>query len=227
MALLHHSGKSKLAWDDLLRAGDAELLAQLCAGNDDALAVIVDRYRRLVFSVALRIVKNECEAEDVAQSVFVEIYRKAAQFDPARGTLKMWLLQFTYSRSINRRHYLEQRQFYTQAGLDEVDPFQAASSSLRLHGLSSDETGLVVRRALGALNEQQQTAIELVYFQGLTIEEAASKTGETLAAVRHHYYRGLIKMREFISAQSAAYQATAPGKAEFGLEVANLKPRTV
>ncbi len=227
MPLFAKSRPSKLAWGELQRASDPELIAQVCSGNGDALAVIVDRYRRLVFSVAFRIVKNECEAEDVTQGVFIEIYRKAAQFDPARGTLKMWLLQFTYSRSINRRQYLEQREFYTQAGLDEVAPFQTAVSSLRLHGLSSDETGLVVRRALGSLNNDQQTAIELVYFQGLTLKEAAEKTGETLAAVRHHYYRGLIRMRAFISAEGSAYAAPSLAEADLGLEVANLKPRPV
>lgn len=223
---MHGPGTSKLSWDDLQKASDSDLLAHLIAGNDDALAVIVDRYRRLLFSVALRIVKNECEAEDVTQSIFIEIYRKAAQFDSSRGTLKMWLLQFTYSRSINRRRYLEQRHYYTQAGLGEIEPFHSVGSSLRLHGLSSDEAGLVVRRALNSLNAQQQAAIELVYFQGLTLEEAAEKTGETLAAVRHHYYRGLIKMREFINNQGAAPGASAD-EVRLRLEVANLKPRTI
>ncbi|HWR36822.1 MAG TPA: sigma-70 family RNA polymerase sigma factor [Clostridia bacterium] len=227
MSLLCDPGSPKLSWDDLQKAGDSDLLAQLTAGNDDALAVIVDRYRRLVFSIALRIVKNECEADDVTQSIFVEIYRKAAQFDSARGTLKTWLLQFTYSRSINQRRYLEQRHFYTNEGLAEVDPFHLAGSSLRIQGLSSDEAGHVVRRALSSLNEQQQEAIELIYFQGLTIEEAAAKAGETLAAVRHHYYRGLVKMREFIGTQGAEDSVKSSEKAELRVEVASLEPRRI
>ncbi len=216
-----------MSWEELQRLPDPELFAQVCAGNGDALAVVVDRYRRLVFSVALRIVKNESEAEDVTQSVFVEIYRKAAQFDATRGTLKMWLLQFTYSRSINRRQYLEQREFYSQTTLDDIDPFLAAGSSLRLHGLSSEETGLLVRRALSSLNDNQQMAIELVYFHGLTIREAAERTGETLAAVRHHYYRGLVKMREFIGSQGSASATQSSADTELGLEVGNLKPRPI
>src|SRR5215472_8950967 len=82
MSLFKKSHTPRLAWRALQDASDPELIAQLCSGNSDALAMIVDRYRRLVFSVALRIVKNECEAEDVVQSVFLEIYHKAAQFDP-------------------------------------------------------------------------------------------------------------------------------------------------
>jgi RNA polymerase sigma-70 factor (ECF subfamily) len=76
------------SWAELQEASDAELLRRLMSGEDDAFAVIVDRYQRLVFSVAVRIVKDEGEAEDVVQTVFLEIFRKAEQFDPRRGTLK-------------------------------------------------------------------------------------------------------------------------------------------
>lgn len=223
----HDSPQRKLSWGELQEAGDPELVRQLGAGNDDALAVIVDRYRRLVLSVALRIVKNQCEAEDVVQTVFVDIFKNVEQFDPSRGTLKTWLLQFAYSRSINRRHYLEHRQFYSQAALDQVDPLRFSAGSFRADALSSKETGLLVREALGSLGSKQQTAIELVYFQGLTLDEAAQKTGETLPAIRHHYYRGLIKMREFIVSARSAPSKKALGADTIGLEVANVKPRPV
>lgn len=223
----HDSEERKLSWNELQEAGDTELVRQLRAGNDDALAVIVDRYQRLVLSVALRIVKNQCEAEDVVQTVFVDIFKSVEQFDPSRGTLKTWLLQFAYSRSINRRRYLEQRQFYSRMDLDEVDPLRFSVGSVRADALSSKEAGLLVREALGSLNAKQQTAIELVYFQGLTLEEAAQTTGETLPAVRHHYYRGLIKLREFIVSARSPQSRKALGPDTIGLEVANVKPRPV
>src|SRR5579864_23511 len=113
------NGLRKLAWHELQGCDDLELVDQLRAGNDDALAAIVDRYQRLVLSVALRIVKNEVEAEDVVQIVFVDIFKKMDQFDPNRGTLKVWLLQYAYSRSINHRQHLEQRKFYSRLDIDE------------------------------------------------------------------------------------------------------------
>lgn len=218
-----------LSWDELRRADDPELILQLLAGNDDALAVIVDRYQRLVFSVALRIIKNECEAEDVVQNVFLDIFRKAGQFDAARGTLKMWILQYAYTRSINRHHYLEQRYFYSQIEIDEVAAVTLAAEPASAKRLSPMETVRLVRQALGLLNERQQTAIDLVYFKGLTLAEAAQKTGESLSALRHNYYRGLMKVREVInssteSADLAPSQAAAEG---IRLEVSNLKPRTI
>jgi RNA polymerase sigma-70 factor (ECF subfamily) len=85
--------KERPTCNELEGEEDGEQIRQLLVGNDDALAVIVDRYQRLVFSVALRIVKDEGEAEDVVQIVFTDIFKKVEQFDAARGTLKMWILQ--------------------------------------------------------------------------------------------------------------------------------------
>jgi RNA polymerase sigma-70 factor, ECF subfamily len=226
-ASAHDPGSPKLSWNELQAAGDSELVRQLIAGNDDALAVIVDRYQRLVFSVALRIVKDEGEAEDVVQTVFVDIFKRAEQYDPSRGTLKVWLLQYAYSRSINRRHYLEQRQFYSQTDADEVIGFSYLTGANRSDGLSTPEAGHLVAQSLRSLNTNQQSAITLVYFQGLTLEEAAEKTGETLAAIRHHYYRGLMKLREFISSNRSVAKAESLGAEKVSLEVAHLKPRTI
>jgi len=221
------SGSRRLPWSELQGASDPDLVQQLIAGNDDALAVIVDRYQRLVFSVALRIVKDEGEAEDLVQTVFVDIFKRAEQYDPSRGTLKVWLLQYAYSRSINRRNYLEQRQFYSQMEVDEGVSFGLSVGAHRHDGLSSAEVSHLVGQALGSLNAKQQIAITLVYFQGLTLEEAAEKTGETLAAIRHHYYRGLMKLREFINSKQSVHKAESSGAENFSLEVAHLKPRPI
>jgi len=220
-------GSRRLPWSELQEASDPELVRQLISGNDDALAVIVDRYQRLVFSVALRIVKDEGEAEDLVQTVFADIFKRAEQYDPARGTLKVWLLQYAYSRSINRRHYLEQRQFYSQMEVDEVVGLGFSVGAHRSDGLSTAEVSHLVHQALASLNTKQQTAITLVYFQGLTLEEAAQKTGETLAAIRHHYYRGLMKLREFIRSKQSVHKAESSTAEKVSLEVAHLKPRPI
>jgi RNA polymerase sigma-70 factor (ECF subfamily) len=229
MALFHDSREPKMSWSELQEASDPELIRQLIAGNDDAFAVIVDRYQRLVFSVALRIIKDEGEAEDIVQTVFVDIFTKVGQFDPARGTLKVWLLQWAYSRSINRRHYLEHRQFYSRMNTDsgEVETAQLSQRrGVRFGGWSEAETVRLIRQALGSLKPAQQTAIELVYFEGLTLEEAAAKAGETVPAIRHHYYRGLAKLREFVNGSESVTKAEQVDALQ-QLEVGNLKPRPI
>jgi RNA polymerase sigma-70 factor (ECF subfamily) len=212
-----------LRWKDLLKSDDEELISELVKSNHDALAVIVDSYQQLVLTVARRIVRDESEAEEVAQTVFMEVFRRPAQFDARRGTLKMWLLQFAYSRSINRRTYLESRRFYSQVDLETAE--QCDRSTAPPGRLSCGETARLVRQALRVLNDKQRRAIDLVYFEGLTLEEAAHKAGETQAATRHHYYRGLMKLRQFIQSSNAS------GKEAIGnglrLEMADADPRPI
>jgi RNA polymerase sigma-70 factor (ECF subfamily) len=213
----------------LREASDLELVRHMLSGHDDAFAVIVDRYQRLVFSVAIRIVKDEGEAEEVVQIVFMDIFRKVEKFDPSRGTLKMWILQYAYSRSVNRRRHLENRQFYARLDLDEIDAENYPTGLGSGGGLSPGETGRLVEQALDHLNPEQRRAIELVYFEGQTFPEAAEATGRTLQALRHHYYRGLIKIREFIeSAPSQDDETPAIALAErVRWEVVNAKARTI
>src|SRR5919201_70409 len=224
-----HLQRRKASWIELQRLDDQELLPAILVGDHDAFAVLVDRYQRLVFSVALRIVKNAVEAEDVVQTVFADIFRKAAHFDPSRGTLKVWILQYAYSRAINHRHWLEQRHFYTHAGVDEINPLGFAAGFTRSEHLSTPEARRLVGQAIRSLKPRQQQAISLVYFEGLTLEEAAERTGETLAAMRHNYYRGLMKLREFIGcrkADAAAKSSNSQAAGKEAMEVAHLKPRT-
>src|SRR5215468_2967035 len=82
------------------------------SGGRDALGVLFDRYYRLIFDVAKRILRDRGEAEDLMQDVFIEVYRKADLYDSSRGSVKTWLLQYAYHRSFNRRKYLALRSFY-------------------------------------------------------------------------------------------------------------------
>jgi hypothetical protein len=96
--------------EDLRTLADEQLIQQIVAGNQDALAVLFDRYHRLVFDVAFRIVRDPGEAEEVVQTVFLDIYRAVANFDARKGIPKVWILQYAYHRALHRkRHRLEPR----------------------------------------------------------------------------------------------------------------------
>ncbi len=182
-------------WNKGLSRGfsDEDLMAQVCAGRDDALAVLFERYHRLVLSIALRIVRDPGEAEDVMQSVFLEVFRAAGQFDASKGTTKVWILQYAYHRSLNRRQYLSLRGFY------ERTEDTAAPTT----GPGTLESARMVRQALDRLSEGQRTTLEMAFFEGLTMQEIAAKTGESFSNVRHHYYRGLEKLRGILCEPSA------------------------
>ncbi|HEY3927990.1 MAG TPA: sigma-70 family RNA polymerase sigma factor [Candidatus Koribacter sp.] len=217
----------QVRWDDLRSANDTDLVRLLAAGQGDALAVIIDRYQRLVLTIARRIVKDESEAEDVVQTVFLEILKEVAQFDPDRGSLKTWLMQYAYSRSINRRRYLEHRQFYSRVDMDDLDMAKLSPHVNALEGMVSGETTCLIRQALGALNEKQQLAIDLIYFEGLTVDEAAKRAGETVPAIRHQYYRGLMKLREIIQSPASIQNEDSARAESLRLGMQNARPRTI
>jgi RNA polymerase sigma-70 factor, ECF subfamily len=184
------------SYADLESMGDDELMLSLRAGCNDALAVLVDRYHRLVYSIVLRIVRDRQEAEDVMQNVFLDIFRAVERFDPAKGTTKVWLLEYAYHRAINRWRQLNSRRFYQQESIDETDAGQPANAwYVRYTGC---ELRMLLEQSLATLGERERRVIELVSYEGLSMKEVAARTGETLVNVRHRYYRGLRKLRRFL-----------------------------
>ncbi len=184
-----------LGFAELGKVPDDALMAHVSSGHDDALAVLFDRYCRLVFKIALKILRDAGEAEDVMLNVFLEIHRAAAQFDPARGTTKVWVLQYAYHRSMNRRQQLVSRKFYVT---EDISGVQESSVSPGYGALAPEETKRLIRQSLDSLNSSQRRVLELAYFEGLSMQEIADKTGDSLGNVRHHYYRGLQKLRVFL-----------------------------
>ena len=182
---------------ELKPLSDPDLMAHLQAGCNDALTILFDRYHRLVLSVALKIVRDPGEAEDVMQSVFLEILRSVAQFDPAKGTTKVWILQYAYHRAINRRQYLNARSFYDQPNLEVVENRRPETSST-VGNLTQNELQHLLKQGLATLSGVQRMVIELASSNGFSMKEIANKTGESRVNVRHHYYRGLQKLRFFV-----------------------------
>ena len=177
---------------------DEDVMEQLREGNPNALPILFDRFHRLVLKVALRILRDPGEAEDVMQDIFLEIFRKAGQFDPAKGSAKTWILQYAYHRSLSRRQYLALRNFYDRHQNIEHDVVESNRVETSWRGLTFPEWGRVIQQGLTTLNEKQRKAIELSCFQGLLLSEIAERTNESLANVRHHYYRGLQALRKFL-----------------------------
>lgn len=177
---------------------DEGVMEQLRDGHVDALPVLFDRFYRLVLKIALRILRDPGEAEDLMQEVFFEIFNKAAQFDPAKGSTKTWILQYAYHRSLSRRQYLALRKFYERHQLSECDVSESNSPDGSWRGLTFHEWRRVIEQGLATLTEDQRKTLELVCFEGLLLSEIADRRKLSLANVRHHYYRGLDGLREFI-----------------------------
>lgn len=207
-----------LLYAELEALADEVLMVHLCNGQNDALAVLFDRYHRLVLNVALRILRDAGEAEDLMQSVFLEIFRCAAQFDPTKGTTKMWILQYAYHRSFNRREYLNLRGLYDRP--DESAALEKAQMATNGRSLGVLDSALSAREALGRLNKAQRRTLELAFYEGLTMREIGERTGHSFDTVRHNYYRGLEKLRSLLCERSGARNEVASS----GKGVAHVQP---
>lgn len=193
--LLSDECEHRMSYTDLLALDDERVMQYLQAGNTDAFAVVFKRYHRLVHVTALHTLRDAAEAEDLTQSVFLEIYRKAGQFDPTRGTLKVWLLQYAYSRSANRRNYLLVRHLYNKTEVSAIDEAESFWSPARLQ---PQEITRLMSEALEALSDAQRQTIQMFFFEGLDFKEIARRRNEKFSNVRHHYYRGLLQLRSHL-----------------------------
>ena len=192
-----------LTYAQLSNLSDDGVMAHLARGHGDAIAVLLDRYARLVESIAFRIVRDSAEAQDVAQEVFLGLCTTAARFDPAKGSTKMWVVRTAYRRSINRRRYLNLRDVHSLDDGAELPALPSAGDGWITARLTAYESQRLVRQMLGRLDSAQRTVLEMVFFDGLNMREVAEKTGATIESVRHRYYRGLDRLRQWIGEGSS------------------------
>ena len=170
---------------------DENLLIQVSKGNKEALSVLFQRHARAVHGVARRVLKDDSEAEDLLQELFLFIFQKAKSFDATKGSGSSWIIQMAYHRAIDRRRYLGFRQHYNGQELDE-DRLKAHRGQISINELAGRALLEKLRKELSS--EQIQT-LELHFFEGYSFHEIAEKTGQTFGNVRNHYYRGIERLR--------------------------------
>lgn len=183
---------------------DAALIAEMHAPDSDAIGILCRRYTRLVHRVAVGILRDEAEAEDVTQEVFFEIYRKAHLYDESRGPVRVWLLQYAYHRSLRRKDALRRRAAYRGEPLDDLEP------SVRGHrsALTREECRWVLRRAFAQLPERQRTTLELACLEDMSLRDVAERLRVTVGCARHYYYRGLTRLRAWAKVAQEAHHSS-------------------
>ena len=178
--------------EEFRKLSDEELMRRASAGHHAAITVLFDRYHLLVYDVAVRIVRDPAEAEDVVQNVFLDVFRAMANFDPRKGILKVWILQYAYHRALHRKRHLVSNHFYSWENLESA---VALGSGRPLWG-DLPETVRLAEQMLEKLKPHQREVIEMTYYEGLTAEEIARRRGESPHAVRHHLQRGVAALRK-------------------------------
>lgn len=174
---------------------DDELMRRLTSNDSSALDVLFDRYSRLVLGVALRILRDYGEAEEVVQDAFFTLFQKAKLFDSSKGTVKGWILQIAYHRTLDQKAYLARRDFYRSAEIGCLDDTLLGQTDLDREIGARLNHGRIAE-ALEELPEIQRLTLELFYFEGLELREIGDKLNESIGNVRHHFYRGLEGLRK-------------------------------
>jgi len=171
---------------------DAALLSRVQNGNEQAMAVIFDRYSKIVYSVALRVLRDPASAEDVLQEIFMQIWRSPDGFIATRGSLGGWLAVVSRNRSIDalrRRRPTE--------SVDEIalaSPYNLSDEAERNSMMEK------AREAIVLLPTEQRKTLEMAFFDGLTHSEIAEMTGDPLGTVKTRIRSALLTLRKAFQA---------------------------
>jgi RNA polymerase sigma-70 factor (ECF subfamily) len=167
---------------------DAALLARVAAGDQQALAAVYDRHSGLLLGLGVRLLNNRAEAEDVLHDVFVEAWKRAADYDPARGSVRTWLAMRMRSRCLDR-----QKSPRVSRSV-EYDSSEAARTAAPEQDPLLRLQRVRVREALAALSDDQRTVVELAYFNGLSTNEIAARTGVAQGTVKSRLFAARDKL---------------------------------
>ena len=173
---------------------DAALIARMRGGDGSALTAVYDRYSRVVYSVALRVMQENAAAEDLMQEVFLHLWRNADSFDGSRGSLGAWLAVVTRHRAIDqirrRKEHVEIDDSTFRSKVRTEDPTE--------HKILIER----VRKEMAAMPPEQRKAVEMAFFEGLTHAEIAKKTGAPLGTVKTRIRAALMTVKKTFEQQA-------------------------
>lgn len=170
---------------------DVELLREAARGELSAISVVYDRFAGLLLSMAEKILTDRAMAEDLVHDVFLEVWRHAASYDPARGSVRTWMLVRLRSRALDRMRSARTRR--EVGSNDDGEPTGIVELDTEDPSLEPDRKS--IRRALAELPAEQRQVLELAYFQGLTSSEIAERMGSPLGTVKSRTAAAIAKLR--------------------------------
>ena len=184
------------------RAIELDLLARVAKRERAAFEQLYSRYANILYATAMKFLKEDADAQDVVQDVFIQIWDKAKLYDPAKGKPLTWALTMTRNRSIDRIRAIQRRTRLRDDFEKETVVDESASLREALSGVDASEKSQILRDAVGRLSPEQKKVIELAFFGGLTQSEVADRLGEPLGTVKARARRGLMKLKEILGPQS-------------------------
>ena len=170
---------------------DPELITGVVKRDRHSFDLFYERYAQVVFNLCIRILRDEAEAQDVLQEIFLQIWRDAERFDASRASVKTWLFTIARSRALDR--YRSRKTVRDRMEEQTEDQLQQIPDQADLQGTSVSQQ--YVLGALAQLTPEQRFVLELSYYEGLTQEEIAERLKEPLGTVKSRIRAALIKLR--------------------------------
>ena len=180
------------------RAVELDLLARITNRERVAFEELYTRYSNILYATAMKFLKEDADAQDVVQDVFIQIWDKAKLYDPAKGKPLTWALTMTRNRSIDRIRAIQRRTRLRDDFEKETVADESAGIREALSGVDASEKNQILRDAVQRLSPEQRKVIELAFFGGLTQNEVANRLGEPLGTVKARARRGLMKLKELL-----------------------------
>ena len=174
-------------------AAEADLIERLRKRDPESLAAAYDRYGKLVYSLFIRITRNQSTAEDLVQELFLRLWNHANEFDPAKGALGVWIVSIARNIGIDHVRSAQSRFSARLRGIDHIDPLCFS------HNPSGAESRIdnvrTVREAFASLTPNEKRVIEMAYFDGYSQSEIAKEIQEPLGTVKSWMRSALGRLR--------------------------------
>jgi RNA polymerase sigma-70 factor (ECF subfamily) len=182
------------------KENSAEWMRCIADGDREAFGRFYDRYAALVFTFAMRVLRDRSAAEDLLQEVFLQVWREAGNYSADRGSPEAWIITITRSRGIDKLRFIRRRdKSFVPMGGSSGKEYDAAVES----GAAASEARITVNSALAQLPESQRKVMELAYFDGLSQSEIAERIKEPLGTVKTRMRAALQRLREIVGAKVA------------------------
>ncbi len=196
LVIEHGNMKADAKYDpegNLTAVATADLIQRLIKKDEDALAELYDTHARLLMSVIMGVLKNKDEAEDILQECFIAIYNKANMYRSHLGKPTSWMVTIARNKAYDRYRKLVRQSDGMAYLKEEYEVRQDVTDS----GETIENDELIAK--VNTLNTDQRTAIKLVFYEGMTHQEAAEKLNTPLGTVKARIRRGLLKLKQNMS----------------------------
>ena len=180
---------------------DVDLLKRIANGEEDAFSLLYDRFTKVLYFFAMKILRNEREAEDILQSVFLKVWQRAYQYNDQKGTPQNWLLGLTRNTTLDHIRSAKRRERFSETiAASEVEGTEYDSITT-IKPIIESETARLVRTALRNLPANQREAIEMAFFDGMTQSSIAETLDQPLGTIKARIRRGMAQLRNWMPVQ--------------------------